>query len=54
MLLMQDVKAMADRVFIVNDAMHTSMSPQQIADEIPDDVVNVLVERWHYHHKPKD
>ena len=54
MVLVSDVNRMVDRCFVVNDTLRTSMTPDQIAREIPDQVVDVMIEQWKRAHPPKE
>ncbi len=45
-----EVDAVANRTYIVNERLHTAMTPDEIDARLPESVVEMLVAQWHARH----
>ena len=54
MRLLPDVARMVNRTYMVNNLLHTHLTPDEIAQTFPDDVVLVMEAQWRRLHPPKE
>lgn len=52
--LLPDVARMVNRTYMVNNLLHTHLTPDEIAQTFPDDVVLVMEAQWRRLHPPKE